>query len=177
MNRNRWWIGRVGFVLVMMLAVMPCTVRAQDASPTPASVAVPPLFQHWFATYEAEDAAGFAALYTPDGIYEDVASASAAEGTAAIQETAEAYFANQDDYAFAPVSFVQGDDWAAMEYLLSATDVASGIRITDVRVATIFELDGDHILRSSDYYDLYGVLDQLGLLPADEAPADGTPTS
>lgn len=150
---------------------------AQDAPPEPAAIAVPAVFQRWFATYEAEDAAGFAALYTPDGVYEDVASASAAEGTAAIQETAEAYFANQDDYSFVPVSFIQGDDWAAMEFLLSATDVASGIRITDVRVATIFELDGDRIRRSSDYYDLYGVLGQLGLLPGEDALVDGTPTA
>lgn len=150
---------------------------AQDAPPEPAAVAIPGTFQRWFATYEAEDAAGFAALYTPDGVYEDVASASAAEGTEAIQETAEAYFANQDDYVFVPVSFIQGDDWAAMEYLLSATDAASGIRITHVRVATIFELDGDRIRRSSDYYDLYGVLGQLGLLPGEDLSVDRTPTS
>ena len=176
MDRSRWWIGRGGFMLVVLLAVLPCMVQAQDASPTPAVVAIPPLFQQWLATYEAEDAAGFAALYTPNGVYEDVASASAAEGTVAIEETAEGYFANQNDYAFVPVSFVQSDDWAAMEYLLSATDVASGIRITNVRVATIFELEDGRIRRSSDYYDLSGVLDQLGLLP-DDTTVGGTPTS
>jgi hypothetical protein len=44
-----------------------------------------------------------------------------------------------------------------------------------VRTVTVFELEGDKIRRSSDYYDVATILGQLGLMPA--AGRTGTPTA
>jgi limonene-1,2-epoxide hydrolase len=38
-----------------------------------------------------------------------------------------------------------------------------------VPIVTIFEIEGDHIRRSADYYDVAGILGQLGLLDMGEA--------
>ncbi len=63
-----------------------------------------------------------------------------------------------------------------LETNTSATDAESGQRVTGVRIATVFELDDGRIRRSSDYYDLVGVFEQLGLLEMGEAtPETGTP--
>jgi uncharacterized protein (TIGR02246 family) len=148
---------------------------AQEAATPTSAVALPPLFQAWLDTYEVEDAAGFAALYTPDGIYEDVPSGSPARGREEIEAAAASYFEYQDEYQFVPTAFFLGDDWAMMELLLSATDAESGIRVENVRVATVFELQDGLIRRSSDYYDGLTVMEQLGLLPGDAAAAAGTP--
>ena len=64
-----------------------------------------------------------------------------------------------------------------MEFLLSVNDAGSGIRIENVRVATVFEMEDGLIRRSSDYYDGSGVMEQLGLLPDEGATADGPPGS
>ena len=64
-----------------------------------------------------------------------------------------------------------------MEFLLSVNDAGSGIRIENVRVATVFEMEDGLIRRSSDYYDGIGVMEQLRLLPDEGATADGPPGS
>lgn len=161
-------------LIVVFVAGFARGTATQNATPDAANL--PPLIQAWIDTYEAEDAAAFAALFTPDGIYEDVPAGHAAQGTAEIIEFVEGYFEGQDDYVFVPTTFYQGEGWAVLEFLTSATDAASGIRIIDVPIATVFELEDGSIRRSSDYYDRVGVLEQLGLLPGDDESTEaGTP--
>jgi len=74
------------------------------------------------------------------------------------------------------LAFFQGDGWALLEVNSSATDAETGQRVTGVRIATVFELDGGLIRRSSDYYDLAGILAQLGAFPDEGTPLAGTPT-
>ena len=146
------------------------------ATPAASPVAVPPLFQAWLNAYIVEDPDAFATLYTLDGRYEDVPSGQTAQGREAIAALAAGFFTYQDNYAFAPLAFFQGDGWALLEVNSSATDAETGQRVTGVRIATVFELDDGRIRRSSDYYDLAGVFEQLGLLEMGEAtPAAGTP--
>jgi steroid delta-isomerase-like uncharacterized protein len=163
-------------VLLAGIVTMSTSVTAQPATPAASPVAVSPLVQAWMTAYSSQDSDAFAALYTPDGIYEDVPSGQAAQGHEAIAELAASYFESQDDFVFEPLAFFQGDGWALLEVNTSATDAESGQRVTGVRIATVFELDDGLIRRSSDYYDLAGVFEQLGLLEMGEAtPAAGTP--
>jgi steroid delta-isomerase-like uncharacterized protein len=163
-------------VLLAGIVTMSTSVTAQPATPAASPVAVSPLVQAWMTAYSSQDSDAFAALYTPDGIYEDVPSGQAVQGREAIAALATGYFESQDDFVFEPLAFFQGDGWALLEVNTSATDAESGQRVTGVRIATVFELDDGLIRRSSDYYDLAGVFEQLGLLEMGAAtPAAGTP--
>ena len=164
-------------VLLAGIVTMSTSVTAQPATPAASPVAVSPLVQAWMTAYSSQDSDAFAALYTPDGIYEDVPSGQAAQGHEAIAELATGYFESQADFVFEPLAFFQGDGWALLEVNTSAADAESGQRVTGVRIATVFELDDGRIRRSSDYYDVAGVLDQLGLLPEEGVPGRGVPTS
>jgi steroid delta-isomerase-like uncharacterized protein len=164
------------FALLLVGSVaMSAGTTAQPATPAVSSVTVSPLIQAWMNAYSSQDPDAYAALYTPDGIYEDVPSGQAAQGREAIAELVAGYFATQADFVFEPVAFFQGDGWALLETDTSATDLETGKRITGIRFATVFELDDGLIRRSSDYYDLVGVFEQLGLLPAEGTPLAGTP--
>ena len=166
----------IGLLLAGIVA-MGTTVSAQAGTPTASPVTVPSLVQAWMNAYTSQDPDAYAALYTPDGIYEDVPSGQAAQGHEAIAELATYYFESQHDFVFEPLAFFQGDGWAVLETNTSATDAESGQRVTGVRIATVFELDNGLIRRSSDYYDLAGVFEQLGLLEMGEATsAAGTAT-
>jgi steroid delta-isomerase-like uncharacterized protein len=163
-------------VLLAGIVTMGTSVTAQPATPAASPVTVSPLVQAWMNAYSSQDSDAYAALYTPDGIYEDVPSGQAAQGHEAIAELATGYFETQKDFVFEPLAFFQGDGWAVLETNTSATDTESGQRVTGVRFATVFELDNGLIRRSSDYYDLVGVFEQLGLLEMGEAtPETGTP--
>jgi hypothetical protein len=67
------------------------------------------------------------------------------------------------------------EDLGILEYRFSATDLESGQPIS-VRGANIFELEGDRIRRSADYYDVAGILAQLGVLDMGEETAEATPS-
>jgi steroid delta-isomerase-like uncharacterized protein len=169
--------GSVEASRAIMPASLQMSVTTQPATPAASPVAVPALFQAWLNAYIDEDPDAFAALYTSDGIYEDVPSGQAVQGREAIAALAADFMLYQDNYAFAPSAFFQGDDWAVLEVNSSATDAETGQPIFGVRIATVFELDDGQIRRSSDYYDVAGILAQLGLLPEEGTPLPGTPTS
>lgn len=154
-------------------AMRPGFVAGQAA--TPDIGAVPPVIAEWIAAYQRRDAAAMAALYAPDAVYEDVPNNFAAHGDqiAGFLATAEQGFSEvRIDVANA----FAGDGWAVVEYQFHATNAgmipdpaAAGKSFTS-RAVTVFELAGDKIARSSDYYDLMTILAQLGLLPAMPAP-------
>jgi steroid delta-isomerase-like uncharacterized protein len=154
------------------------------AQATPAAESVPPVVEAWIAAYQARDTAAMAALYTDDAVYEDVPNAFIARGDEIPQllATAEQGFS---DVRVEVLNVFGGPGWGAVEYLFSATnagiipDPATAGRAFTSRAVTIFELDGDQIRRSADYYDLTAILAQLGLLPAPPSggPPGATPTT
>jgi steroid delta-isomerase-like uncharacterized protein len=178
MHGLRICLSSLAFLLAGSVA-MSAGTTAQPATPTTSSVSVSPLVQAWMDAYTSQDPDAYAALYTSDGIYEDVPSGQAAQGHEAIAELVAGYFETQADFVFEPLAFFQGEGWAFLETNTSATDLDTGQRIAGVRIATVFELDNGLIHRSSDYYDVAGILAQLGLLPAAEegSPAAGTPAT
>jgi steroid delta-isomerase-like uncharacterized protein len=166
-----------------VLAVAGTPTAAQEA--TPGASHLPPVVAAWIAAYQARDPAAMAALYTDDAVFEDVPNNFVARGDEipAFLATAEQGFS---DARVEVRNAFGGPGWGAVEYLFSATnagiipDPAAAGRSFTSRAVTIFELDGDRIRRSSDYYDLTAILVQLGLMPAPPSgapPGAATPTA
>lgn len=147
--------------------------RAQEASPQTGAAGLPPLLRAWADAYTAGDPAAVAALYTEDGLYEDVPSGTLARGREEIAGYLEQSVAQLPGWRVEPTAGYRAEGWAVLEYVFSATDAASGQRFS-ARAATVFEIEGDLIRRSADYYDLSGFLFQGGAPPAAGA---GTPTA
>ena len=67
-------------VLLAGIVTMSTSVTAQPATPAASRVSVSPLIQAWMDAYTSQDPDAYAALYTADGIYEDVPSGQAVQG-------------------------------------------------------------------------------------------------
>ena len=148
--------------------------RAQDATPAISPAALPPLLQHLVDAINATDSAALAALYTEDGIHEDVPAGVTARGREEIATFVDAALGQFRDVRFDPVSSRQAGDLAVIEYAFSVTDLST-VQLITYRGVLVFELDGALIRRSADYYDLAAILDQLGQLQGGEAAPEATP--
>jgi steroid delta-isomerase-like uncharacterized protein len=135
----------------------------------------------WAAAWNSHRADAVAALFTADGVYEDVPTAAVNRGRAEIRAFAQFYFTAVPDLKITLVkSHVKGGH-GSIEWIFSGTDkgvFGTGKKFA-VRGATVLDLRGGKIVRNSDYWDLATVLRQLGLLSspgkaAKPAPAGGT---
>ena len=119
-----------------------------------------------------------AALYIADGVYEDVPNNFVARG-----EEIPAFLAlGEQGLGDVRLEITNGfgtSSGAVIEYLFHATNRGlipipgtEGRSFTS-RAVTTFELEGDRIRLSSDYYDLVAILAQIGALPP-MAPAATT---
>ena len=149
-------------------------VGAQNSTPAASPAALPPLLQQMVEAINATDSAALAAVYTEDGTHEDVPAGVEVRGREEIAAYVDTALGQFQDVRFTPLSARQSGDLAMLEYDLSVTDPASGRPLT-YRGVLVFELDGNLIRRSADYYDIAAILGQLGLLPAPET--EGTPAS
>jgi ketosteroid isomerase-like protein len=68
------------------------------------------------------------------------------------------------------------DDGVVLEYTDSSFDVQRGKHLSNASVL-IFELEGNAIRRSADYYDFATILAELGLLNLHQATPAATPSS
>jgi steroid delta-isomerase-like uncharacterized protein len=145
--------------------------NAQDATPE----ALPPVLIAWSEAWDALDPDALAALYTEDGIYEDVASGMVAQGRSEIAASLGEIMAGIAESQNEPVSGFSTGDMAVMEFQITAVDAASGKTFT-FRGVLVAELDGDLIRSSREYYDVATILGQLGLMGGDPSAA-ATPTT
>lgn len=137
--------------------------------------AMPDILQKWITAYESTDpATQVAALYTADAVYEDVPSDNRSKG-GDVKGFLTAFTKGVSDIKLTSMNAFATAEWAVLEYTFAATDRgfipgAEG-KPFSVRIATIFQLQGDKITRSSDYYDTTTIVRQLGLLPTPATPA------
>jgi steroid delta-isomerase-like uncharacterized protein len=135
----------------------------------------PDIVNDWIDAWNSDDpAANLADLYTDDGVYEDVPTDTRSD-EGQIADFLSSFIAGLSDIELELTNSFATDDWAAAEYDFSATNQGTFGDATGsftVRVATIFELDDDEISRSSDYYDLATIANQLT-----PPPTPGTPTA
>lgn len=146
---------------------------AQDATPEP----LPAPLDAWHTVWTL-DPAGADAIYTADAVLEDIPGGAEYHGPSEIRAHIEDDFAALSDRAFEARTALVAGDLAAAEIAYSGayTGAYPGLppgngQAVSLRVAAIFELDGDRIRRESHFYDAYTFLVQLGLLPSPGAEA------
>jgi limonene-1,2-epoxide hydrolase len=163
------------FILVGLLVGAPAVGRAQDATPA-GSLTLSPLLQQMVDGINALDGAAVAALYTEDGAHEDVPAGTMARGREELAAFVDETLGQFGAVRFEPVSGGQAGDLALLEYTFIVTDRETDQQIT-YRGVLVFELEGNLIRRSADYYDLAAILGQLGLLETGEAIPEATPAA
>jgi steroid delta-isomerase-like uncharacterized protein len=166
--------------LGLALAVQGVT-RAQEATPD----ALPPALAEWTAGWQSLDPDRVAEIYAEDGIHEVVATGETFAGRDAIRANLSALMTAVPDAAVTVNrAFATGDagaiDWTFTGHYsnqLPGFPPPAGQALF-FRAATLFELEGGVVTRTTEFYDLYGLFVQLGLLPppGGEAPAT-TPSS
>lgn len=131
----------------------------------------PKIVEAWFDTfYIAQDPAALAALYTVDGIFEDVPSGFKIQGQNNIKCFVQGTLQLFGNFKVELISTFTGENKAVAEYFLTATNtglvpVPSTLgKSFTVRAVAVFDLKGNKIERSSEYYDNATILVQLGLL-------------
>jgi steroid delta-isomerase-like uncharacterized protein len=143
-----------------------------------APTAAASIAQAWTDAWNSHDSAQVASLFTPDGMYEDLAFGLTAHGADGITKFADGFFKAAPDLHIKLVAGFGTETWAAAEWVFSGTDTGgvagapTGKRF-EVRGATIFALKNGRAVRDTDYYNASTVLAQLGRLPATSA----TPTA
>lgn len=147
----------------------PALSATQNAPATAAQEAIPQLLAAWAAAWTAHDPAGLAALYAPDATYQEIPTASSVRGREEIESFVEASLAAFANLHVTPRSGFQAEKWAVLEGVFAATSAAG--RPISVPFAAVFELEGELIRRSADYFDLNAVLEQSGAVPEPEADA------
>src|SRR4051812_35193825 len=150
-------------------------VHAQDATPAAEANAIPPVLTHWAKVWASGNADDLVALYTDDAVYTEVPTGVVSHGheeiAAFISDTLAAYPGVQ----VIPRSGFRGGQKAVLQADFVGTS-KTGAKFS-VPFVAIFELDGKLISQETDYFDLYGFMQQLGQLPASEAtPMAGPPT-
>ena len=158
---------------------------AQEATPQGAPADLPPALADWAAGWEALDPDRIAAAYAEDGARVDVATGQAQRGRAEIRAYLAAVFGAFTGLSSTFSSAFAAGDRAAAEWVLAGTYTGQapgfppggGEQLT-IRGAAILELAGGRIVRDAEYFDVFGVLVQLGVVPAPDAgatPAAATP--
>jgi steroid delta-isomerase-like uncharacterized protein len=166
----------VSVVLVLGIMAVGFAPRAhpQETTPVASPAALLPLLQQWVDGVNTGGGDAVAALYAEDGVHEDIPSGMVASGRQEIADLVTGALNQFDDLRWEPVSARQVGDLAVLEYAFSATDREIGKPVS-FRGVIVFELDGDEIHRSADYYDVATILGELGLLDMGEESAAATP--
>ena len=170
----------IGAVLLVVSA--PGFVLAQEASPATSPAALPPPLAEWATAVNSGDVDQVLALFTDDGLWEEVAIGLAARGPDEIGAHLERLFTAVPDITFDVTSSFVAGDRAVAEWTVSGTyssdfpglPPAAGQRFS-FRGASVFELADGKITRYTEYWDAYIFLVQLGALPAPEAAATPAP--
>lgn len=172
---RRAWLRRIAAAGALAVTADPRLGRVAAQEGTPATV--PPLLADWAAAWSSADPARVTTLYAADADLEDVTAGTIYRGRDAIIARIADIAAGFPDHTDAiDVGFVAGDQ-AAAEYRFDGTytgsmpglPVGAGQQVS-VRGAVLLEAEGGQIVRERQYYDAYGFLIQLGVLPAPGAP-------
>jgi steroid delta-isomerase-like uncharacterized protein len=161
-------------------------VVAQEASPAASPAELPAPLAGWVAEWEAQplEAAPIAAAYTEDAVYEEVATGVSLSSREEIEGYLTGFFAAFcDGRADVEMAFATGDQAAATwTFTGRYTNQLPGFpppggQAVMFRGASILELREGMIDRETQYWDVYGILAQLGAVPGAASPAPGTPTA
>jgi steroid delta-isomerase-like uncharacterized protein len=121
----------------------------------------------WAVAWNSHDAEKIVALFVENGVYEDIAFGSTNRGAAALRSYAKAYFDAVPDMKTSVTSASVKGGRGYIEWVFSGTDV--GLYNTNkkfsIRGVSIVTTKDGKITRDRDYYDLAGLMKQVGALP------------
>jgi steroid delta-isomerase-like uncharacterized protein len=171
-NARRRFIAQIGAAALGLAAGQ----RAALAQPsTPAAGEFPPLPAAWAAAWSSGDPEQLLMLYTEDARYQEIPTGGLADGREAMRAFFEAKYATFSDIQVTPIAGFEstGGGWLEGDFAGRYTGQIPGLATGagqpfSVPFAVVFETDGRLIRRSADYFDLYGLFMQIGVL--------GTPT-
>lgn len=153
---------------------------AQEATPTP----LPPAMTEWIAGWQAHDPNRVVGAYTEDAVHEVVATGAILGGRTALHDNVAALVAAFPDAALTVNGAFATNEAGAIDWTFTGTYTApypgfpppTGQAIA-LRAVLLVELTGGLIARASEFYDLFGLLVQLGVLPVVgvEGAPDATP--
>ena len=130
------------------------------------------VLEAWATALTAHDTERFLALFTEDCVYEAVPFGAVNHGKAALRAWVEHTFTSTPDFTVTVTTRFAVGNGAVMEWVMSGTHSgdypgipATGKRYTAIRGATVVELHGGKIRRSSHYWDAATLMKQVGLLP------------
>ncbi len=149
------------FALIVSLTTA-SAVAAQDRPPSAARS-----LAGYAEAWSAHDVERIASYFTEDAIYEDVTLGEVHRGRPAIKAFAQGTFDLLPEFAIEQRSLLGGERWAAVEWVMTGTDRATGKRFS-VRGVSVMELEGGKIRRNSDYWNMADLLRQTGALPQDQ---------
>ena len=150
--------------LVAALLAVPGWLQAQEATPAAEGASI---LEDYARAWSSGDASQVAALYTEDGVREDVPIGVTSRGRAEIEGFAERLFATDADVRLEVTDGFVGEAWAVVEWTLSGTRQETAGEVT-FRGASVLELENGLIREETDYYDLPQMQQQV-------AAAGGTP--
>ena len=139
------------------------------------------LVDRWIAGWNAHDAAAVAACYSHDAVSRDVGRATAEPGREAIQNAIQDYLTAFPDLTAAVSRLGTDGDTAYVEWHSSGTQTGPLLMLPPS--GKVVQIDGCNVLRVGSeglfiteisYWDVAGLLVQVGLLPdpaAHAAPA------
>lgn len=134
---------------------------------------VPQIVQQWADAWNAHAPEHLAALFTEDGVYEDLAFEVRFQGKQGVATWASITTASIGDAKIEILDAVRRGDRAAATWIFSGTDIGALApelpptgKSFSLRAMSVFELDGPLLRRVADHYNLATLLRQLGL-PAD----------
>jgi limonene-1,2-epoxide hydrolase len=169
----RRFVTLLSVVAVMLLGLgtpWRTPAAAQDASLVATPAAIPPLLAAWAAAWAAGDPEQVAAFYTEDAVYTEVPTAIVSEGREEIRDFVANNYTAFPSIQVIPHAGFQAEEWAVLEADFAGTS-AQGASFS-VPFAAVFALEGDKIVRETDYFDLGSLMSQL-----EAGGAAATPTA
>lgn len=169
---RRAMVGRVGGgASVAALVALGLQHRA-----LPAAAQDDPIADAWAAAWSSLDGEQVAAVFAPDGVYEDVPTATTVQGSAEISEWARGYFAELTEVTQTIPAATATPDGVVAEWLVEATHRETGNALSYRGVSILTVADG-LITRETAYYDNATYIAQTGGTCAEAVTSsvDGTP--
>jgi len=134
----------------------------------PATPPIPAIAGQWMTAWNTKSPQAMAALFTNDGVYEDLAFQFASTGHKAIAGWIAMGADHLPDLRIEITDAFEFGDRVAVRWIFSATPLLLGSvpgtgKPFSVPAASIFELREGKVAKAQDYYNLADVLRQLGL--------------
>lgn len=164
MNRNRVLAGVIAFAM-LVLPVIAAAGEGKAAGDRDAAIA-----EKLIAAWNSHSPDRMVPVFTDDIFYEDVAFGEVSHGSAELRKFAVSEFEGVPDLELKLVRANVHGGHGTVEWIFSGTDkdvFKTGKRFS-VRGVSVIEVRDGKISRCLDFYDVAGIMRQVGVLPVQQ---------